>query len=153
MATDIATVSKKLAQHQSTVSPGLAYHFTAANTPLDTHRQGDLYICITDAQIPEDYVEIKNPTDRHRQLAVELGEGSHHRIRSLDGVRIFHPRNWGVAVNDLRGPYVIFSAPNAIVHEREISPHGTLFIDAAMRIVCHQQRNLTADGRAERARD
>ena len=84
----------------------------------------------------------------------EGGAGSHHRIQSLDNVKLYRPAHWGSNITDLRGPCIVFQTPNAIVHESGTStPHGTVFIDTPMVVLCRYQLNLTVNERAERARD
>lgn len=147
--------SEKLARHNSTISPGLPFRLTDAHTVGDGVWQGDLGIEIVSGNVPpRDYVLVKNPTEADRQLAIEAGVGSHHRLQSFDGVKLFRPADWGKNDADLRGPFIVFSKPNAIVHEPgHAKPHGTVVIDAPMTCLIRYQRNLTAEMRAVRARD
>lgn len=150
MTTDIATVAKTIEHKTETVSPGLPASLTAAHEVGEGVWQGDLGLEIVGA-VPDGYVRIKNPTDAQRQLVPESGPGSHHRLASLDGVTLYHPTNWMADDTDLRGPVVVFSQPNEIVHEPGHSkPHGTVRIEAPMTIRCRYQRNYDAELRAER---
>ena len=107
-------------------------------------------ICVADA-VPDGYELIKNPTDADRQLVPDNGRpGSHHRLASFDGVELYRPKDWGKDDTDLRGPAVVFTKPNSIVHERGTQPHGTVFIDDPMTIVCRYQRNYDAEQKAAR---
>lgn len=149
------TVADRLKEHAETVTPGQPFHLTAAHQIGDEVWQGDLCIKLAEPTIPAGYELVENPTDADRQLAVEAGAGSHHRLRSLDGATLYRPANWGQNDTDLRGPFVVLSKPNAIVHEPgHDKPHGTVFIDDPCAIVTRQQRNLDAETRQEiRARD
>lgn len=151
----MVSIADRLKQHAESVTPGKPFHVTEAHAVGDEVWQGDLCIAVAVAKPPEGYVRVENPTEADRQLAVEAGAGSHHRIRSLDGVTLWRPKNWGKDDTDLRGPFVVFATPNAIVHEPgHDKPHGTVFIDAPMAVQCRQQRNLDAETRREiRARD
>lgn len=150
-ATAVAETMKK---HLETVSPGLPFRLTSTHTVGDGVWQGDLGIEIVKG-VPTGYTLVEKPTDADRQLVPESGQGSHHRIASLDGVKLYRPANWGREENDLRGPVVVFESPNSIVHEPgHDHPHGTVHIEEAMTIQCRYQRNLDAETRAEiRARD
>lgn len=146
-------VHDRLRQHLSTVSPGQPFTLSSAHQVGDGVWQGDLGIEIV-SRVPREYVEITNPTDADRQLVPEAGQGSHHRLRSLDGVRLFRPADWGQRSDDLRGPAVVFDRANAIVHEPgHAQPHGTVEIAAAMTVLCRYQQNLDQQERAQRALD
>lgn len=147
-------VQTTLERHVSTVSPGQSFSLNSAHQIGDGVWQGDLGIEIVN-EMPDGYELVKNPKDADRQLAIEAGAGSHHRLRSLDGVKIYRPRNWGQDEADLRGPVVVFSKPNAIVHEPgHDNPHGTVVIDCPMTVQCRYQQNLdTITKQARRAAD
>lgn len=150
------TIEDRLKSHVSSITPGNPFHITAAHQPGDGVWQGDLGIEIAKSNTPpKGYVEVKDPTEADRQLAIEAGIGSHHRLRSFDGVTLYRPKDWGKDETDLRGPFVVFGKPNAIVHEPgHDKPHGTVFIDAPCAVQIRYQRNLDAITRAEiRARD
>lgn len=151
-APDIAT---KLRRHAATVTPGQPFRLTAAHAAGDGVWQGDLGIeIVAGTTPPAGYVKVENPKDADRQLAIEAGVGSHHRLRSFDGVTLYRPANWGKDDADLRGPFILFADPNAIVHEPgHDKPHGTVFVDAPMGVQCRYQRNMTSEERAIRARD
>ena len=148
-------VSRKLRDHLNTITPGKPFTITDAHTVGDRVWQGDLGLQIVD-RVPAGYEEIKNPTDADRKLVPGGNQGSHHNLKSLDGVRIFKPKNWGVSPNDLNGPCLIFDdsrGKHAIVHEPGTAhPHGTVFIDTGVSttILCTYQRNLAADELVER---
>lgn len=153
--TTITNIAKTLTTHAETVSPGLPATIDAQHQVGEGVWQGDLGIEIVDA-VPEDYVLIEHPTDADRQLVpLGGGPGSHHRLRTLDGVTLFRPSDWGQRETDLRGPCVVFAAPNEIVHEPgHDHPHGAVTIAAPMTVRCRYQRNLAADEReARRAAD
>lgn len=141
-------------EHVEKTGPGDPAHLSSAHQPGDGVWQGDLGIEIVDG-VPADYVRIEAPTDADRQLVpAGGGPGSNHRLRSLDGVELYRPKEWGRDETDLRGPCVVFSSPNAIVHEPgHDKPHGTVFVDNPMTILCRYQRNLDAEERATRAFD
>lgn len=144
----IETLTKKLTKHTKTVTPGNPASLTAAHQPGDGVWQGDLGIEIV-ATVPSGYMRIDKPADADRQLVPEGGQGSHHRLRSFDGVTLYRPSDWGNSDTDLRGPCIVFESPNAIVHEPgHDKPHGTVNIEAPMTVLCRYQRNLAADERA-----
>lgn len=147
----VTDIQKKLEQHTETVSPGLPASLSSANSVGDGVWQGDLAIVVADS-VPGDYELVENPTDTDRQLVpLGGGPGSHHRLKSLDGVKLYRPPGWGQDEADLRGPYVVFEKPNAIVHEPgHANPHGTVTIDDPMTVRCGYQRNYNAVLRAER---
>ena len=150
------TVADRLSAHVSDISPGQPFRLTNAHQPGEGVWQGDLGIRIVAGVIPpEGYTLVESPTDADRQLAVEAGVGSHHRLRSLDGVKLYRPENWGRDDADTRGPFIVFVKPNAIVHEPgHDKPHGSVFIDAPCSVQIDYQRNLDAVTRREiRARD
>ena len=148
---DAQTINKTLNKHVSSVTPGQPFHLTDAHQPGEGVWQGDLGVGVVDA-VPADYVKIENPKDLDRQLVpLDGGPGSHHMLRSFDGVTLYRPKDWGQSDTDLRGPCVRFEKSNAIEHEPgHDHPHGTVFIDSPMTVLCRYQRNLAADERAER---
>ncbi len=148
--TTATDVSKKLEAHLSTIAPGQPFRLNGTHTAGDGVWQGDLGIEVVD-QVPKGYILVESPTDRDRQLVPESGQGSHHRIRSLEGVKVYRPADWGRTETDLRGPCVVFDRPNAIVHEPgHAHPHGTVYVDEPMTVLCRYQRNLDAETRQER---
>ena len=150
------TVVDRLKYHLSTISPGQPFTITSAHQPGDGVWQGDLGIEIVESGVPKGYTKVKKPTESDRQLAVEAGAGSHHRLRSLEGVELYHPPNWGQQDEaDTAGPYVVLTKPNAIVHEPgHAHPHGTVTIEYPCSIQIRYQKNLDAETRREiRARD
>lgn len=150
----VQELQKKHAAHNETVTPGQPFTLSDVHQPGEGVWQGDLGVEVVDA-IPADYVEVKDLADSDRQLVPEGGAGSHHRIRSLDGVTLYRPKGWGESETDLRGPCVVFDTPNEIVHQPGHGrPHGTVVIASAMIVLCRYQRNLAADEReARRAMD
>lgn len=150
-ATEIAT---KLKEHVERVTPGQPFALTSAHQPGEAVFQGDLGIEIV-THVPSDYVEIKRKTDVDRQLVpLGGGPGSNHRLKHFKGVKLYRPKDWGKSAADLRGPVVVFSQPNEIVHEPGHGhPHGTVVIEAPMTVRCRYQRNLTVEERVVRAQD
>lgn len=151
----VEKVSETLEKHCASVTPGQPASLTDAHTPGDLVWQGDLGIEVVDA-VPSGYELIETPTDADRQLVpLDGGPGSHHRLASFDGVKLYRPVDWGKSETDLRGPCVVFSAPNSIAHEPGHGhPHGTVRIDSPMTVLCRYQRNWSAEEReARRAAD
>lgn len=149
------TPAERLSAHLETISPGLPYRLGDHNSIGDMVVQGDLMITVVEHQsVPEGYELVQRPTDADRQLVPDDGgPGSHHRLASLDGVTLYRPRDWGADSTDYAGPLVIFDRPNAIPHEAGANPHGTVYVDSAMSVLCEYQRNLSVEGIARRARD
>lgn len=149
-------VADRLQKNVDSMAPCEPFHFTKRNIG-NVIPQGDLDIEVMPDGIkpPAGYVLVDKPTDADRQLAVEAGAGSHHRLASMDGVKLYRPKDWGKDDADLRGPFVVFAKPNAIVHEPgHDRPHATAFADEPCSVQIHYQRNLDAETRREiRARD
>lgn len=150
----IEAVASKLKTHTDSVSPGNPTTLGAVHQHGDGVWQGDLGIEIV-SKVPPGYVQVENPTDADRQLVPEGGQGSHHRLRSFDGVKLYRPADWGQNETDLRGPCIVFTEPNAIMHEPgHDKPHGAVNIECPMTVLCRYQRNLASDEReATRAAD
>lgn len=150
MQQTITDTARRILSHVSRVGPGAPIHWTDAIRIGEYAHQGDL-ILVRVARPPRDFTLVPNPTDADRQLVPEAGAGSHHRLRSLEGVDIYRPVGYGPDMEGLLGPCVVFGSPNAIDHEPGTdTPHGTHFIDAPMTIQCRYQRNLDAETRRER---
>lgn len=163
-----AVIVNSLRAHLSTIQPGKPFHFGSAysynnGVRPDAVPQGDLYVVAWKNEIPQGYVRVEE-NEINRQIAIEAGVGSHHRIRSWKGVEMYRPANWGANIADLNGPFIRFTCDNAIVHEPgHEHPHGTVFIDDVEAFVqqtneprcvrIFYQRNLDAMERAVRARD
>lgn len=147
-------VLKKHNEHLATIHPGQPFSLTDAHSVGDGVWQGDLGIEIVSG-VPLGYELVANPTDADRQLVpLDGSPGSHHRVRSLDGVELYRPVDWGKRADDLRGPCVRFLSANEIVHEPGTDkPHGTVRIESPMTVLCRYQRHMTEEMRANRARD
>lgn len=144
---------KELEKRQATVSPGLPACITKVNVVGDVIAQGDMMIELVN-DIPRQMILVEDPGDADRQLVPDgSGPGSHHRLASLEGVRLYRPKDWGPDYLGLVGPCMVLSQPNEIVHEREDKPHGTVKIDVPCILAITYQRNLAADERAFRALD
>lgn len=153
--TTAAEIATKLDTHAKTVAPGMPASLTDAHSYGDGVWQGDLGLEVV-SEVPADYVLVENPKDIDRQLVpLGGGPGSHHRLKTFQGVTLYRPKDWGRLETDLRGPCVVFSEPNEIVHEPgHAHPHGTVSIESPMTVLCRYQRNLAADEReARRAAD
>ena len=152
----IETAALKHASHLETVSPGLPASFNDANVVGDTIAQGDLYISIV-GEWPSDHVQVRNPTEKDRQLVPETGAGSHHRLASLVGVQIRRRADWSVDrdTDDLDGPSLTVDVPTEIVHDPgHAHPHGTVTLVPGFVYHCCYQRTLIGEQRKEaRARD
>lgn len=141
-----AKIKKKLNE----ICPGNPFRLSNAHSVGDGIWQGDLGIEIV-KKVPKNYIKIKNPSEGDKQLVPEGGAGSHHRLRSLNDVEIYLPPNWKENNLDLLGPCVVFKSANAIVHEPgHLHPHGTIFIDDKMTVLCRYQRNLDVQTKKER---
>lgn len=136
--------ARRIAAGEEKVKPGMPWAFTGAASIGDGVWQGDLGIEIVSA-VPKDYAEIKNPRDMDRQLVPGNTQGSRHCLRSLDGVRIFKPKGWGVG-ESLRGPALVLAKEATIEHPT----HGDVTIPAGFTILCRYQRVWDQEQRAER---
>lgn len=151
----VEQIAGNLKEHQSRISPGQSFHLTEAHSVNDCVWQGDLGLIVVN-EVPNDYKLVEKPIEQDRQLVpLDGSPGSHHRLKSFNGVRLYRPKDWGESEIDLRGPCVVFEKPNAIVHESGTeNPHGTVFIDVPMIIRCSYQRNLNMlEAFSHRARD
>lgn len=149
----VQEVAKTLQTHVSEVAPGNPFHLSSRNSINDGVAQGDLNVVVAENKVPKGFVKVE-PSEANRQLAIEAGVGSHHRIKSWDGVEMWRSPDWGKNDSNLTGPFIRFTKPNAIVHEPgHAHPHGTVFIDDALCIQISYQRNLTQEEREIRARD
>lgn len=139
----VVSYAQRIARGDETVKPGMPACFTEACTPGDRIWQGDLSLTIVDA-VPPDYVEIVDPTDADRQLVPGNTQGSRHCLRSLDGVRLFRPKNWGG--ESLQGPALVLEKEATIEHPT----HGAVSSPAGFMILCGYQRAWDQEQRAER---
>lgn len=148
MQTQIEQVMGQMREHLESVRPGQPCRITEAWTAGDTAWQGDLGLMLVDA-VPEGYVKIAKPTDQDRQLVPGNTQGSKHCLDSLDGVTIYHPKDWG-AEGNLRGPCLILKESRTILHPT----HGAVTIPANRTILCGYQREYDQElKRARRAAD
>lgn len=154
----MTTIAERLEKHVSTISPGMPFTISAQHVGApESIPQGDLYIRThpPGSPLPKGYTRGTLTGEDNRQLAIENGAGSHHRLQSLNGVEVYLPPNWGKEETDLLGPYIRVRKPNAIVHEPGHNhPHGTVHITVPCDIEIRYQRNFDAETRREiRARD
>ena len=155
MTTTVEQVQSTHTNHLQTVSPGLPATISDQHEIGEGAWQGDLGVEIIDA-VPGDYELIAKPADSDRQLVpLDGGPGSHHRLKTLDGVTLYRPKRWGKDETDLRGPVFVITEPNEIVHEPgHGKPHGTVHLERTGIYRCRYQRNLDVERKAEiRARD
>lgn len=153
-----SSVADRLKDHVDSISPGTPYHLGAQHIGMpNPFAQGDLYVRLLPlgTNPPKGYFIVEKPADADRQLAIEAGAGSHHRLGSLSGATLYRPDNWGQDETDLRGPFLILAEPNTIVHEPgHDRPHGSITIEVPCCVEIRYQRNLDAETRKEiRARD
>lgn len=125
--------AQRIAAGKDKVKPGMPARFTEASTPGDLIWQGDLGVEIV-AAVPADYVEVKAPNDADRQLVPGNTQGSRHCLRSLDGVRLFRPKDWGG--ESLQGPVLVLARETTIDHPT----HGAVTIPAGFVVQCRYQR-------------
>lgn len=126
------------------VKPGQPVRFTEASVYGDTIAQGDLYLMIYEGAPPADYVEIKKPKEIDRQLVPGNTQGAKHCLDSLDGVKLFRPKEW--TGDDLRGPLLVLSEERTVLHPT----HGAVTIPAGFMALCGYQPEYDAELRRER---
>lgn len=139
--------AQRIAAGEEKVKPGMPARFTEACTPGDLIWQGDLGIEIV-AGVPADYVEVTQPKGVDRQLVPGNTQGSRHCLQSLDGVRLFRPKQWGG--ESLQGPALVLAKHATIEHPT----HGAVTIPAGFTVLCRYQRVWDQEQReARRSQD
>lgn len=137
-------VQKIVNNEHETVRPGQPVRFTEACTSGDRIWQGDLALTIVN-KIPSNYRLQKNPSN---QLVVGNTEGAKHCLDSLDGVKLYLPKNWNE--ESLQGPTLVLSKERTILHPT----HGHVTIPAGFIVHCTYQREYDKEQERERrARD
>lgn len=126
-----------------TVQPGKPTRFPEAAAINDCGWQGDLCLTLVES-VPAGFVRIKNLQEFDRQLVPGDTQGARHCLRSLDGVEIYRPSDWGP--ESLVGPCLVFSREGTIDHPT----HGAVTIPAGMTIQCSYQREWDAELRRQR---
>ncbi len=126
------------------VKPGQPARFTEASVAGDTVAQGDLYLCIYEGKPPAGYAQVKNLTERDKQLVPGNTQGSKHCLDSLEGVKLFRPENW--TGDDLRGPLLGLSEERTVLHPT----HGSVAIPAGFSVLCGYQPEYDAELKRER---
>lgn len=132
------------------IGAGNSIEFSDAVSHNDRIWQGDLGIAYVENTVPEGYVQVdlKQEGDKCRQLVPGNTEGSKHVLRSLDGVKMWRPKDW----NDLslNGPYIQLTKPNVIEHPT----HGPVLLKSGCSYETGYQVNLDLESKIEaRARD
>lgn len=129
------------------VSPGQPASFTEACTVNDCIAQGDLNLVILD-DVPNDYIEVVDLEEKHRQLVPGNNEGAKHCLEHLRGIRLFYPPNWNM--DSLVGPVMLISRDNTVLHPT----HGNVHIPAGFTVGTFYQREWDRELEKERrARD
>lgn len=127
-----------------TVMPGNPLAFSDACTVNDRIWQGDLALTISNC-LPSNYVKAKKPS---QQLVKGNNEGAKHCLDSLDGVEMYHPKEWNE--ESLVGPYLILHKERVVQHPK----HGNVTVKAGTEIHCTYQRERDNElARDRRARD
>lgn len=138
----------KMSQHLESVHPGQDAEFTEACVPGDAIWQGDLCLKIMET-VPGGMILLENPSEEDRQLVPEGGEGSRHKLASLEGVELYRPADWPNE-ESLVGPCFKLSKANTVTHPR----HGDVKIPSGFTVGCFYQREFDAEQKRERrARD
>jgi hypothetical protein len=146
---DAGQVVDAMAKHLESVHPGKDAAFTEACVPGDAIWQGDLCIQIIES-IPAEYRKVEKPQEKDRQLVPEGGEGSRHKVASLNTVELYQPEGWGEDEGSLLGPAIKCIANTTIEHPR----HGNVSIPAGFSVGFTYQREYDEELRRERrARD
>lgn len=140
--------AKKIAlgEHEQ-IKPGASVAFTNACTNEDCIRQGDLYLIVVDS-VPSEYIQVKKLTEQDKQLVPGNTQGSKHCLDSLDGVKLYRPKEWNE--ESLLGPCFISTEDRTVLHP----VHGDCFVPAGLMIQCGYQKEWDKAQKAERrARD
>jgi len=126
------------------VKPGQATRFTEGCVAGDVIAQGDLYLVIYEDKPPADYIEVKKPTEQDKQLVPGNTQGAKHCLDSLDGVKLYRPKEW--TGDDLRGPLLVLGEERTVLHPT----HGAVSIPAGVSVLCGYQPEYDAELRRER---
>jgi hypothetical protein len=151
---EIETQSRQIADgSHERIKPGDAVHMTAACSPGDCARQGDVYIVVQDSP-PAGYIRVdgRKLKAMARQMAHGDTKGSRHVLDSWAGVECWLPQDWGKAgeSESLSGPFLRCKEDRVIEHPE----HGDIHIAGGLGVLVGYQRNYDKQLRAERrARD
>lgn len=149
----VKTMIETHSKHNETVRPGLPASFSSASVAGDCIRQGDLYLTIVD-KVPDGYAKASK---KHAQLVPESGAGSHHRLSTLEGVKMWYPPGFAIDrdTDSLDGPCFVSDDDIVVRHEPgHDKPHGAVTVLAGQMIHCTYQREWAKEeARERRARD
>lgn len=142
---EIQSHAKKIATSKDpAVMPGRPEKFTAASSAGDMIPQGDLYMVVVD-EVPADYVAVKRPTVKDRQLVPGNTEGAKHCLSTLKGVELFRPNGWGEG-ESLLGPCFRSKSEVTVLHPT----HGNVTVAAGLIVLCGYQPEHDAEQQRER---
>ena len=146
----MTTAIEKLSNHVESirrgdekVRPGMPCRITEAWQVNDCCAQGDLNIVIVD-KVPAGFAEVKEPKAIDKQLVPGNTTGAKHCLDSLEGVKLYRPKDWGP--ESLVGPVLVLSKERTILHPS----HGAVRIPAGTTVACHYQ--LEYDRELQKAR-
>lgn len=138
---------KEIQDHLETVSPGQAASFTTACVQGDCIDQGDLRLVVVD-EVPAGWNELFQQKTEIRQLVPGNTRGAKHCLDSLEGVRLFHPKEWNE--ESLWGPCFTVYEERVVLHP----VHGAVTIPPGLTILCRYQREYDKElAKERRARD
>jgi hypothetical protein len=129
------------------VKPGMPFVVTEAASVGDGVWQGDLGLEIV-AAVPDGYRLVAKLTDADRQLVPGSTQGARHCLDSLEGVKLYRPRQWNE--ESLAGPCFVLAKQRTVEHPT----HGVVTIPAGFTVQCRYQREWDREQQKERrARD
>ena len=134
---------KEIQAHLETVRPGQPSSFTMACVQGDCIDQGDLRLVVVDAP-PSGWSEVVHMKKADRQLVPGNTRGAKHCLDSLEGVRLFHPKEW--SEESLWGPCFSVSEERVVLHP----VHGAVTVPPGLTILCRYQREYDKELAKER---
>lgn len=145
MTTMTLAAMSDIQRHLETVRPGMPFRISDAADVGDGVWQGDLCLEIV-AAVPDGYEHVNLPKAGDKQLVPGQTQGSRHCLKSLKGVKIYRPANWGADLDALAGPCLVLSDDATVLHPT----HGAVTIPAGRTILCSYQRTWDAEQRKQR---
>ena len=126
------------------IKPGAPVQLSEAASVGDAIRQGDLYLEVI-AKVPSSHKVVKSPSDLDRQLVPGNTQGAKHCLDSLDGVKLYRPKDWP-EISGLVGPCLVLTEERTVMHPT----HGHVVIAAGQTVLCSYQREWDAESRKAR---
>lgn len=142
MQTAIESTVQEQASHLESIEHGKPERLSNAMTVNEYFPQGDVYFGPVE-KVPSSYERVGNPSKEDQQLVPGNTIGSRHCLDSLDGVELYHPKEW--SEESLLGPVIVFNKERTVLHPT----HGNITVPEGMTIQFAYQRNYNQQLKAE----